>query len=206
MKFFDKSYLKALPLLVILTGMLLYKFRYTLHLSKPTLKKQEVIDSSYLYREDIKPIIASGYMMGVRFNGMDASLYPTKSGTGNSMDMINNDQYFVIDLYDEKKVMEVYIAIRDLTLMTKIPFSVSFETGEKILVTAFVRNASGVNIMYGGTIYNNKGKLKITGYNKSRGMVSGELDADLTGVIENGVCEIRSLRFSNAVLLHDKVK
>ena len=47
MKFLKKSYLRAVPLLVLLAGMALYKFRYTLGLVNPVQIKHEVIDSNY---------------------------------------------------------------------------------------------------------------------------------------------------------------
>jgi hypothetical protein len=122
------------------------------------------------------------------------------------MDMINNDQFYVIKLYDEATKTEVYIAIRDLTLLSKIPFSYSFENGTKVLVTAFMRNKSGVNAMYGGTIHNNRGKLSLSGYNKNTNMVTGELEADLDAVIENGTCDVRNLRFTNVTLQHNKIQ
>ena len=85
-------------------------------------------------------------------------------------------------------------------------FSFAFENGMKVLVTAFIKNKSGVNAMYGGTIHNNRGKLKLIGYSKSTNLVSGELEADLDAVIENGTCDVRNLRFTNAILMHNKVE
>lgn len=205
MKLWDKSYLKAVPLIVLLLGMFLYKFRYTLRLVKPTQIQQEAIDSSYLYRKDYRPTVSHGYLMGREFNGIDLSKYPIKQNMDSGMDMLSNDQFYIIKLYDEKNEMQVYVAIRDLTLLSKIPFSLSFETGEKILVTAFIKNKSGVNAMYGGTIHNNRGKLRLTGYSRSTNLISGEIEADLDAVIENGVCDIRNLKFSNVILQHNKV-
>jgi hypothetical protein len=203
---FNKSYLKALPLTLLLLGMVLYKYRYTLKLAKPVLVEQEAIDSSYLYVKFTKPTVAQGYLMGRQFNGVDANKYPKEQSMDNGMDVINNDQFQVVKLYDEAKGMEVYIAIRDLTLLTKVPFSFAFENGTTVLVTAFVRNKSGVNVMYGGTIHNNSGKLRLDAYNERTGMVSGEVEADLEAVIENGSCDIRNLQFRNAILKHSKIE
>ena len=203
---FSKSWIKALPLLLLLTAIALYKFRYRLHLVKPTVIEYEAIDSSYLLNKAKKEIVARGLIMGREFHGVDASRYVLEHSMDSGMDMINNDQYYIIKLYDESIKTEVYIAIRDLTLLTKIPFSYSYEVGTKVLVTAFIRNKSGVNAMYGGTIHNNRGKLKLTGYSKSTNLVTGELEADLDAVIENGVCDIRELRFTNAILMHNKVE
>lgn len=205
MKFF-KSWLKAVPLLLLLSAMVLYKFRFTLHLVKPTVTQYEAIDSSYLLNKAKREVVARGTIMGRPFSGIDASKYTLEHSMDSGMDMINNDQYYIIKLYDDVTKTEVYIAIRDLTLLTKIPFSFSFVTGEKVLVTAFIKNKSGVNAMYGGTIHNNRGKLKLTGYSKSTNLVTGELEADLDAVIENGVCDIRELRFTNAILMHNKVE
>ncbi len=203
---FPTSWLKAVPLLILLTLIGLYKFRYTLHLTKPTVIQTEAIDSSYLKNKIKKEIVARGQIMGKSFNGIDASRYPTEHSMDSGMDMINNDQYYIIKLYDAQNKIEVYIAIRDLTLLTKIPFSYNFETGEKVLVTAFIKNKYGVNAMYGGTIHNNRGKLILTGYSKSTNLVTGELEADLDAVIENGTCDVRAFRFSNAILLHNKIE
>jgi hypothetical protein len=170
------------------------------------VQEQEAIDSSYLYRRLHKEIIAHGLLMEREFNGFDATKYPVEHSMDSGMDMINNDQYYIIKLYDEKTKSEVYIAIRDLQLLNKIPFSYNFETGQKILVTAFIRNKSGVNAMYGGTIHNNRGTLKLVGYSRSSNLVSGTLDADLDAVIENGTCDIRNLKFTNAILMHNKVE
>jgi hypothetical protein len=60
--------------------------------------------------------------------------------------------------------------------------------------------------MYGGTIHNNRGKLKLTGYSRSTNMVTGELEADLDAVIENGTCDVRSLKFNNVILQHNKIQ
>ncbi|MEZ5054262.1 MAG: hypothetical protein R2807_05775 [Chitinophagales bacterium] len=62
-----------------------------------------------------------------------------------------------------------------------------------------------MNAMYGGTIHNNRGKLRLTGYSRSTNLISGEIEADLDAVIENGVCDIRNLKFSNVILQHNKV-
>ena len=203
---FPTSWLKALPLLLLLILIGLYKFRYTLHLVKPTLVQTEAIDSSYLLNKVKKEIVSSGLIMGKEFHGFDASRYPVEKSMDSGMDMINNDQFYIIKLYDAVTKTEVYIAIRDLTLLTKIPFSYSFTTGEKVLVTAFIKNKQGVNAMYGGTIHNNRGKLKLVGYNKNTNLVTGELEADLDAVIENGTCDVRNFRFTNAILLHNKIE
>lgn len=203
---FMKSWWKALPLLLLLIILGLYKFRYRLNLVKPEVVQVEAIDSSYLLNKNKKIIVASGEMMGRKFNGVDAVKYPVEHSMDSGMDMINNDQYYVVKLYDDVNKIEVYIAIRDLTLLEKIPFSYSFETGEKILVTAFIRNKDGVNAMYGGTIHNNRGKLRLAGYNKSTNLVTGELEADLDAVIENGTCDVRNLRFTNTTLQHNKIQ
>ena len=203
---FLKSWLKAVPLLLLLVSMVLYKFRFKLHLVKPVVTQYEAVDSSYLLNKTKRAIVAKGMIMGRPFSAIDASKYTLEHSMDSGMDMINNDQYYIIKLYDDATKTEVYIAIRDLTLLTKIPFSYSFEVGTKVLITAFIKNKSGVNAMYGGTIHNNRGKLKLTGYSKSTNLVTGELDADLDAVIENGVCDIRELRFSNAILMHNKVE
>lgn len=192
--------------IALLLAALIYKYRYTLKLTKPVVQEQEAIDSSYLYRRLHKEIIAHGLLMEREFNGFDATKYPVEHSMDSGMDMINNDQYYIIKLYDEKTKSEVYIAIRDLQLLNKIPFSYNFETGQKILVTAFIRNKSGVNAMYGGTIHNNRGTLKLVGYSRSSNLVSGTLDADLDAVIENGTCDIRNLKFTNAILMHNKIE
>ena len=54
---FPTSWLKALPLLLLLILIGLYKFRYTLHLVKPTLVQTEAIDSSYLLNKVKKEIV-----------------------------------------------------------------------------------------------------------------------------------------------------
>ena len=203
---FMKSWWKALPLLLLLIILGLYKFRYRLNLVRPEVVQVEAIDSSYLLNKNKKIIVASGEMMGRKFNGVDAVKYPVEHSMDSGMDMINNDQYYVVKLYDDVNKIEVYIAIRDLTLLKKIPFSYSFETGEKILVTAFIRNKDGVNAMYGGTIHNNRGKLKLVGYNRSTNLVTGELEADLDAVIENGTCDVRNFRFTNTTLQHNKIQ
>jgi len=203
---FPTSWLKALPLLVLIIFIILYKFRYTLHLTKPTVEAVETIDSSYLLNRVKKEIVAKGYIMEREFSGVDAVRYPNEHSMDSGMDMINNDQFYVIKLYDDKYKTEIYIAIRDLTLLSKIPFSYSFENGTKVLVTAFIKNKSGVNAMYGGTIHNNRGKLKLTGYNKTNNLVTGELEADLDAVIENGTCDIRNFKFQNVILQHNKIQ
>jgi len=158
------------------------------------------------YLRAVPFIVAHGFFMGREFNGIDVCKYPIKQNMDSGMEMISNDQFYIIKVFDEKKDMQVYIAIRDLTLLNKIPFSLSFDTGEKILVTAFIKNKAGVNVMYGGTIHNNRGKLRLAGYSRSSNLISGELDADLDAVIENGVCDIRGLKFSNVTLQHNKVE
>lgn len=202
---FSKSWFKALPLLLLLVAIVLYKFRFKLHLVKPTVTEYEAVDSSYLLNRTKLEIVARGLIMGKEFNGIDASKHVLEHTMDSGMDMINNDQFYIIKLFDEQNRIEVFIAIRDLKLLDKIPFSFSFEVGTKVLVTAFIRNKSGVNAMYGGTIHNNKGKLKLVGYNPNTNLVSGELEADLDAVIENGVCDIREFRFTNAILMHNKV-
>jgi hypothetical protein len=206
MKLFKASYLKALPLLLLLLAMALYKFRYELRLVKPVTGEAEAIDSSYLKRKDIKEFVAFGTVMEKSFKGIDATKYPLEKAMDSGMNMINNDQFYIIKLYDPEKKMEVYIAIRDLVLLSKIPFSLAFEDGKKVLITAFVKKKDGVNAMYGGTIHNNRGKLRLAGYNKNTNLVIGELDAELDAVIENGTCEIVGLKFSNVILMHNKVQ
>lgn len=203
---FNKSWIKAIPLALLLFMIGVYKFRFKLHLVKPTVIIYEPIDSSYLLNKEKRAIVAKGLIMGREFHGIDASKYVLEHAMDSGMDMINNDQYYIIKLYDDVNKVEVYIAIRDLTLLTKIPFSYSFDVGTKVLVTAFIKNKAGVNAMYGGTIHNNKGKLKLSGYSKSTNLVTGELEADLDAVIENGVCDIREFRFANAILMHNKVE
>lgn len=200
MKSWKKSIIKALPLLLLLVGLALYKYRYTLKLVKPTEAKVEAVDSSYLYRKIVRPTMSSGIVMGRHFNGIDGNRYEIEESMDSGIEVINSDQYSVIKLYDEKNIMEVYISIRDVTLLNKVPFSVSFDIGEKILVTAFAKNKSGVNAMFGGTIHNNRGRLRLTGYSKYNNTVTGELDADLDGVIENSICVIRGLKFHNALM------
>lgn len=200
MKFWNNPFVKAIPLVLLLIAMALYKYRYTLRLVKPTENKVEAIDSSYLYRKIVRPTMSSGYVMGKLFNGIDGNKYDIVESMDSGVEVINSDQYSILKFYDEKSIMEVYISIRDMSLLDKVPFSVSFETGERILVTAFVKNKSGVNAMYGGTIHNNRGKLKLTGYSKYNNTVTGELDADLDGVLENAVCQVRGLKFHNALM------
>ena len=75
--------------------------------------------------------------------------------------MIDNDQYYIIKMYDEVNKMESYIAIRDLALLNKNSiFLMLLIQGQKVLVTAFIKNKDGVNAMYGGTIHNNRGTVK----------------------------------------------
>ena len=198
--------LNIVVVIALIGSFLLYKYRYTLKLVKPVVVEQEAIDSSYLLRKEKKVIVARGSIMDREFNGFDAARYPVIHSMDSGMDMINNDQYYIIKLYDENNQMEVYIAIRDLALLSKIPFSYNFTTGTKVLVTAFVRNKSGVNAMYGGTIHNNNGTLKLVGYNRSTNLVTGTLSAQLTAVIENGICDIKDLHFTNAILMHNKVE
>ncbi|MDB5229072.1 MAG: hypothetical protein JWN78_3265 [Bacteroidota bacterium] len=204
-KFSRSSVLKAVPLLGLLSLMGIYKFRYQLNLVKPEVEKHEIVDSSYLLKKVKRERIAFGLLMGRKFEGFDESRYPMDHAMDSGMDMINNDQYYIIKLFDPANKMEVYIAIRDLVLLTKIPFSYSFDNGTKVLVTAFIKNKEDVNAMYGGTIHNNRGKLRLVSYNRTTNLVTGELDADLDAVIENGTCDIRTLKFTNAILLHNKV-
>lgn len=206
MKFSRSSILKAVPLILLLTLMVIYKFRYQLKLVRVETEKQEAIDSSYLLRKIKRERVAEGLIMDRKFSGFDESKYPIEHAMDSGMDMINNDQYYIIKLFDPQTETEIYIAIRDLVLLTKVPFSYSFDNGTKVLVTAFIKNKEGVNAMYGGTIHNNRGKLKLNGYNKTSNLVNGELDADLDAVIENGTCDIRSLKFSNAILMHNKIQ
>jgi len=201
-----KSWLKAIPLLLLLLLVGLYKFRYTLHLVKPTVQQTEAIDSSYLLNKSKKEIVARGTLMGKQFNGIDAAKYPVEHSMDSGMDMINNDQFYIVKLYDDASKMEVYIAIRDLTLLDKVPFSLAFETGQRVLITAFMRNKEGVNAMYGGTIHNNRGRLRLNEYSKITNLVSGELEADLDAVIENGTCDVRNFKFTKAVLQHNKIE
>jgi hypothetical protein len=39
--------------------------------------------------------------MDRKFNGVDAVKYPVEHSMDSGMDMINNDQFYVIKLYDE---------------------------------------------------------------------------------------------------------
>jgi hypothetical protein len=198
-----KSLLKAVPLVVLLTVLFLYKFRYSLHIIKPEAQLIEAIDSSYLLNKIDKEIIARGTVMDKPFKGIDATKYPVKH-LMNSSDALASEQTYSIKLFDESKNMEINVAIRDISLLNKIPFSLAFETGERILVTAYIKNNDGVNVMFGGTIHNNKGRLKLVGYNKNSKLVSGELDADLDAVIDVGACEIENLKFNNAMLIHNR--
>lgn len=198
-----KSVLRGIPLLILLLVLGLYKFRYRLHLVKPQMQEIEAIDSSYLLSKVDKEIIARGTIMDKPFKGYDATKYPVKK-LMNSSDAIASEQAYTIKLYDDVSNMEVDIAIRDITLLDKIPFSIAFDTGEKVLLTAYIRNKEGVNVMYGGTIHNNKGRLRLVGYNRATKLVSGELEADLDAVIDVGVCDIRNLKFNNAIIIHNR--
>lgn len=202
---FLKSWWKAVPLLLLLSIIAIYKFRYTLNLVKPEVEVVEAIDSSYLLNKNKQEIIARGTIMEIPFHGIDATRYPIDHPMDSGMDLITNDRFYIIKLYDPSTKIEIYIAIRDLALLDKLPFSYSFETGEKILVTAFIRNKSGVNAMYGGTIHNNRGKLKLVSYNRVTNTATGELDAELDGVIENALCEVKGLKFNNAILQYNKI-
>jgi excinuclease UvrABC ATPase subunit len=73
-----------------------------------------------------KEVVAHGLIMSREFRGFDATKYPVEHAMDSGMDMINNDQFYIIKLYDEKNKIEVYIAIRDLELLNKIPFSYNF--------------------------------------------------------------------------------
>jgi len=154
-------------IVLIISALALYKFRYQLKIVKPVIVEKEEIDSTYLLKKLKKDIVAHGTIMDKEFHGFDATRYPVEHAMDSGMDMINNDQFYIIKLYDEKNKMEVYIAIRDLELLTKVPFSYNFETGMKVLVTTFIKNKSGVNAMFGGTIHNNRGTLKLVGYSRS---------------------------------------
>ncbi|MFN8237673.1 MAG: hypothetical protein U0T77_05845 [Chitinophagales bacterium] len=203
---FKSSLLKAIPLTLLVLFLVLYKYRYQLKLSKHQIEVEEAIDSSYLNKIVKKEFVAFGNVMGRDFKGIDATKYPIDHAMDSGMNMINNDQFYIIKLYDPEKKIEVYIAIRDLVLLTKVPFSYSFENGTKVLVTAFIKKKDGVNAMYGGTIHNNRGKLKLSGYNKTTNTVIGELDAELDAVIENGTCDIIGLKLNNAILMHNKIE
>ncbi len=203
---FNSSLLKAIPLLLLVLFMVLYKYRYQLKLSKHQIEVEEAVDSSYLDKIVKKEFVAFGSVMGRDFKGIDATKYPIDHAMDSGMNMINNDQFYIIKLYDPEKKIEVYIAIRDLILLTKVPFSYSFENGTKVLVTAFIKKKDGVNAMYGGTIHNNRGKLKLSSYNRTTNTVVGELDAELDAVIENGTCDIIGLKLSNAILMHNKIE
>ncbi len=203
---FKSSLLKAIPLLLLVLFLVLYKYRYQLKLSKQQIEVEEAIDSSYLNKIVKKEFVAFGSVMGRDFKGIDATRYPIEHAMDSGMNMINNDQFYIIKLYDPEKKIEVYIAIRDLVLLTKVPFSYSFENGTKVLVTAFIKKKDGVNAMYGGTIHNNRGKLKLSGYNRTTNTVIGELDAELDAVIENGTCDIIGLKLNNAILMHNKIE
>ena len=207
MKFTRSDILKALPLVVLLLLMVIYKLRYKLHLVKVDTVLTEVSDTSFLNKKDLdKEIVASGLVMGKEYYAFDESRYPVIHNMDSGMDMINNDQFYIIKLYDSKQNIEILIAIRDFRLLTKIPFSYSFEDGTKILVTAFIKNKDGVNTMFGGTIHNNRGKLSLSSYNKNTNFISGELDADLDAVTQNGICDVRGLKFNNAILLQSKAQ
>ncbi len=163
-------------------------------------EKVEVVDSSYYYRKpkDIDPI-SHGYVMGREFHGIDATKHKVDHLMDSGMDMISNDQYYLIKLFDKKQRIEIYIAIRDFKLLERIPFSSKFEDGQKILITAFIRNEIDVNVMYGGTIYNNEGKLQLNNFNPNTRLISGVLNAKLQAVTANGYCRIENLVFTNAV-------
>ncbi len=193
-----KHYLLGLPLIFIL--LLIYKFRYKLELVKAPDAKVETVDSSYYYRKpkDIAPI-SHGYVMGREFHGIDATKNKIDHLMDSGMDMISNDQYYLIKLFDPKQKIEIYIAIRDFRLLERVPFSSKFDDGQKILITAFIRNEINVNVMYGGTIYNNEGKLQLNHYNKNSRLISGVLNAKLQAVTANGYCRIENLVFTNAL-------
>lgn len=193
-----KSLLKVIPLLILLA--LVYKFRYKLKLQQSPEEAAEIVDSSYYYHKpkEIEPI-SHGTIMNRPFNGIDASKHKVEHLMNSGMDMISNDQYYLVKLYDKKQQIEVYIAIRDFRLLDKIPFQTKFVDGQKILITAFVKDAVGVNAMFGGTIYNNEGTLKLTGFNKANKTISGVLDAKLQAVTANGYCKIENLVFNNAI-------
>ena len=44
--------------------------------------------------------------------------------------------------------------------------------------------------MYGGTIHNNRGRFKLTAYNRTTNLVSGELDVDLDAVMKTVLCDV----------------
>ncbi|MFN8281804.1 MAG: hypothetical protein U0U67_01215 [Chitinophagales bacterium] len=193
-----KSLLKVVPLLIVLA--VIYKLRFKLKLAKAPDEITEAIDSSYYYHKPKEiEAISHGTIMNRPFNGIDATKHKVEHLMNSGMDMISNDQYYLIKLYDKKQEIEVYIAIRDFRLLEKIPFQSHFEDGEKVLVTAFVKDAVGVNAMFGGTIYNNESTLKLTGFNKSKKTISGVLDAKLQAVTANGYCRIENLVFTNAI-------
>lgn len=206
MKISRSSVLKSLPLILLLLMMALYKFRYQLRLVKVDAQQQVAVDTTLLVKKAKRERVAEGLVMDRHFSGFDESKYPIEHAMDSGMDMINNDQYYIIKLYDPQTETEIYIAIRDLILLTKVPFSYSFDNGTKVLVTAFIKNNEGVNAMYGGTIHNNRGKLRLISYNKETNLVTGELEADLDAVIENGTCDIRGLKFTNAILMHNKIQ
>ena len=91
---FPTSWLKALPLLVLIIFIILYKFRYTLHLTKPTVEAVETIDSSYLLNRVKKEIIAKGFIMEREFNGVDAVRYPNEHSM-DRLDFIIKNSFFL---------------------------------------------------------------------------------------------------------------
>ncbi len=192
-----KKWLSAIPLILIC--LLAYKYRYKLQLATKE-ENNTIIDSSYYIKPaEILDYCAHGMVMEKQFNGIDATKYKVKKLMSSGMDMINSDQYLILKLYDAKGGMEVYISIRDFRMLDRIPFTSAFEDGQHILIAAFVKNEDGVNIMYGGTIYNCKGKLRITGYNKQQKVLSGILDAHLQAVTANGYCKISNLVFNKVI-------
>lgn len=193
-----KSLLKVIPLLIVLACV--YKFRYTLKLAKTPEEAAEKVDSSYYYHKPKEiPPISHGMVANRSFNGIDATKNKVEHLMNSGMDMISNDQYYLIKLYDSKQEIEVYIAIRDFKLLEKIPFKYKFEDGEKVLVTAFVKDEIGVNAMYGGTIHNNEGSLNLTAFNRANKTISGTLDAKLQAVTANDFCKVENLVFTNAI-------
>lgn len=192
-----KKWLSAIPL--ILVCLLAYKYRYRLQLATKEEKKT-IIDSSYYFRsKENLDYCAHGMVMDKQFNGIDATKYKVKKLMSSGLDMINSEQYIILKLYDQKGGMELYISIRDFRMLDRVPFTTAFEDGQRILVTAFVENEDGVNVMYGGTIYNCKGKIRITGYNKQTKTISGILDAYLQAVTANGYCRINNLVFNKVI-------
>ncbi len=192
-----KKWLSAIPLLLIC--LLAYKYRYKLQLATKDENKV-IIDSSYYYKSTVNTdYCAHGLVMDKQFNGIDATKYKVKKLMSSGLDMINSEQYLILKMYDEKSGIEVYISIRDFKMLDRVPFTTAFDDGQRILITAFVKNEDGVNVMYGGTIYNCKGKLRITGYNKQQKVLSGILDAHLQAVTANGYCKINNLVFNKVI-------